>query len=54
MCTLNQRGQHPCFDFGHGRRFFTKEERIEELEKYKEQLQKEIDGIKEYIKEQTK
>ena len=35
-----------------GRRFFTKEERVKQLEKYKEQLQKELQGIEEHLKEQ--
>ena len=39
----------PCH---HGRRFFTKEEKIAHLEKYKEQLQKELQGIEEHLKEQ--
>jgi hypothetical protein len=35
----------------HGRRFFTKEERIRHLKKYREQLQKELQGIEEHLKE---
>ncbi len=50
MCTLMEQRHHPSWC--HGRKFITKKERIEQLEKYKEQLKKEIEGIEEYIKEQ--
>lgn len=35
----------------HGRRFFTKEEKIKHLEKYTEELKKEIAAVEERIKE---
>ncbi len=35
----------------HGRRFITKTEQLEKLEKYKEMLQKEIQGVDEHISE---
>jgi hypothetical protein len=44
------RAFHSCCH--HGRRFFTKEERIQQLEKYREQLQKELQGVEEHLKEQ--
>jgi hypothetical protein len=46
-CSCGCRGgsQH------HGRRFFTKEEKIEHLENYVEQLKKELAAVNEKIKE---
>jgi hypothetical protein len=40
-------------DFGHssGRRFLTKEEKIERLENYSEELKKELVAVEERIKE---
>ena len=52
MCTFMEQKHHPCGCYVHGRSFMTKKERIEQLEKYKEQLKNEIEGIEEYIKEQ--
>ena len=52
MCFQRENVQCYCGCWQHGRRFFTKKERIEQLEKYKEQLQKELKGIDEYLKEQ--
>jgi hypothetical protein len=46
---------HSCgggFGFGYGRRsFLTKEERLSILKEYKDDLEKEIKGIEERIKE---
>ena len=36
---------------GHGRRFLTKAERLEELKKYAEELRKELVAVEEHIKE---
>jgi hypothetical protein len=38
----------------HGRSFLTKEERLERLEKYREHLEKELQGLREYIEEQNR
>ena len=53
-----------CTDFGsshfvhaccsQGRKFFTKEEHIEHLKRYKAQLQNEIKGIEEHLQEKKK
>ena len=42
-------GFHIHFEGPFWRRFYTKEERIAQLEKYKEQLEKELEGVKEEI-----
>ena len=39
-----------CCGFG-GRRFYTRKERIEQLEKMKQQLQQELSGIQELIED---
>jgi predicted transcriptional regulator len=43
-----------CHDESHGhhkRRFLTKEEKIEKLQKYAEELEKELAAVQEHIKE---
>jgi hypothetical protein len=52
MCMPDHLKNVHCGPCHHGRTFFTKEEKIKHLEKYREQLQKEIQGIEEYLKEQ--
>jgi len=39
---------------GHGRRYFTREERIEYLEEYKKELEQEVAGVAERIEELKK
>lgn len=51
MCCTNDTKDFSCCKEMKGRRFFSKKERIGMLEKYKKQLQNEIDGINEHIKE---
>ena len=51
MCTPDHMHHACCSPMHHGRRFFTKEERITQLEKYRDQLQKELKGIEEHLKE---
>ena len=43
-----------CCDYGHGRRFLTREEKIKYLEEYKEYLQQEAAGVTERIEELKK
>lgn len=43
-----------CTVEGEGRRFLTKEERVEALKEYKEALEKEAQGVAERIKELEK
>ncbi len=52
MCTPDHMHHACCNPMYHGRRFFTKEERIKQLERYRDQLQKELQGIEEHLKEQ--
>ena len=52
MCMPDHKQHAHCGPCHHGRKFFTKEERIKHLEKYREQLQKELQGIEEHLKEQ--
>jgi len=42
-----------CYGFG-GRRFLTKEEKVEWLEEYKSNLEKELTGVTERIQELKK
>jgi predicted ribosome-associated RNA-binding protein Tma20 len=44
----------PCSCVPHGRHFVSKKERKEMLEKYKEQLEKELTGVSEKIEELSK
>ncbi len=43
-----------CGEYEHGRGFFTKQEKIEMLEDYKEKLEHEAKGVEEAIKELKK
>ena len=40
-----------CHDHEHGRHFLTKEEKIEKLKNYAEELKKELAAVEEHIKE---
>jgi hypothetical protein len=42
------------FCCGHGRRYFTREEKIEYLEEYKKELEQEVAGVAERIEELKK
>ena len=52
MFGTSEKVHHCCDPMHHGRMFFTREERIAHLERYREHLQKELDGVDEYLKEQ--
>lgn len=49
-CTPMYGSGHGCCD-GHGfRRFYTAQEKREQLERYKEQLEKELVAVEEHLK----
>ncbi len=50
-CCKGQKDQHHGMRHGFKRLFISKDEKIQKLEKYREDLQKEIKGLDEHIKE---
>ena len=51
MCSCNMEG---CGCHSHFRKFLTKEEQIKQLEEYAEELQLELEAVKEHIEELKK
>jgi len=47
-CMMPMGNEH---SHGHGRRFFTKEEKIKQLEEYVKELKNEIEAVEEIISE---
>jgi hypothetical protein len=53
-CEHGEGHPHHSWKHDHGRRFFTRAEKIEKLKNYAEELRKELAGVEEHIKELTK
>jgi hypothetical protein len=52
MCCCNCGcGGREGHELGHGRRFLTKVEKVEQLKRYAEELRKELSAVEESIKE---
>ena len=54
MCDCACEPQRGCYYTPKHRRFLSKEEEIENLRTYKKELEKEIKGVEEEIREMTK
>jgi hypothetical protein len=46
-----EEGQEETYELSQARRFLTKEEKVEKLKDYAEELRKELAGVEEHIKE---
>ena len=54
MCGCDCEPQQGCYYTPKHRHFLTKDEEIENLKKYKKELEKEMKGVEEKIHEMTK
>lgn len=52
MCGIKNMHHGQC-DCGSGRKLFTKEEKIEKLKQYQDDLEKELEAVKETLLEMT-
>jgi hypothetical protein len=47
----HEEGREEAYELSHARRFLTREEKVEKLKDYAEELRKELAGVEEHIKE---